>query len=107
MSDIENDPKLRLIVAQEVAKMLDIRIGRQSNCRREDFDSGLFYEKLDHARRLREVDWAYVAHATGVSATTLSRMQSGRSPDAASLAALSAWAGINPANCIVRTKESS
>lgn len=39
-----------------------------------------------------------VAEQTGVSETTLSRMHNhGRAPDCASMAALSLWAGINPA----------
>ena len=37
---------------------------------------------------------------TGVSASTLTRMAQGRKPDAASLAALSAWAGLNPSDFV-------
>lgn len=37
-----------------------------------------------------------------VGASTLTRMAQGRHPDAASLAALSAWAGINPAEFVKR-----
>jgi transcriptional regulator with XRE-family HTH domain len=41
-----------------------------------------------------------VGQETGVSATTLTRMAQGRRPDAGSLAALSAWAGLNPADYV-------
>jgi transcriptional regulator with XRE-family HTH domain len=62
------------------------------------FDLEGFRAALDRARVAREASWRIVAAETGVSATTLSRMKRGRAPDAASLAALSVWAGINPAN---------
>ena len=45
--------------------------------------------------------WKQVAEETGVSASTLARMSQGRFPDAASLAALSAWAGLNPSDFVV------
>lgn len=35
-----------------------------------------------------------------MSTTTLARMARGRKPDASSLAALSAWAGVNPAEFV-------
>lgn len=61
------------------------------------FDLAGFYACLNKSREARNVTWKKLGKQTGVSETTLSRMKLGRCPDAASLAALSAWAGINPA----------
>lgn len=53
---------------------------------------------LARAAKRRGKTMKEVAAETGVSETTLSRMNGGkRVCDAASMAALSAWAGINPA----------
>ena len=65
---------------------------------KKHFDSDGFYAALARTVQARKTDWTHVAQATGVSNTTLSRMNQGRRPDAASMAALSAWAGINPAD---------
>ncbi|WP_157643789.1 hypothetical protein [Burkholderia ubonensis] len=67
---------------------------------KQDFDADAFYEALDREVRTRETTWRQVSSETGVNATTLTRMGQGRKPDAASLAALSAWAGLNPAEFI-------
>ncbi|KUZ69299.1 hypothetical protein WI38_15860 [Burkholderia ubonensis] len=67
---------------------------------KQDFDADAFYEALDREVRTREITWRQVSSETGVNATTLTRMGQGRKPDAASLAALSAWAGLNPAEFI-------
>lgn len=64
------------------------------------FDSQGFYRSLDATVRARGVNWKQVATDTGVSASTLTRMSQGRQPDAASLAALSAWAGLNPSDFV-------
>ena len=62
------------------------------------FDTEAFMKKLRRAADARGKTMKEVAAETGVSETTLSRMNTGRRVcDAASLAALSAWAGINPA----------
>ena len=66
----------------------------------KNFDADAFYEALAATVAAREVTWKQVSRDTGVSATTLTRMAQGRSPDAASQAALSAWAGINPADFV-------
>ena len=58
------------------------------------FDSGAFYEALDATRQARNLRWKQVASATGVSASTLTRMAQGRRPDVDGLAALASWAGI-------------
>lgn len=67
---------------------------------KQEFDASGFYSALERAVRARKVTWKEVGAETGVSPTTLTRMGQGRRPDAASLAALSAWAGINPANYV-------
>lgn len=62
------------------------------------FDTEAFMRRLMSAAQRRGKTMKDVAAETGVSETTLSRMSTGkRVCDAASLAALSAWAGINPA----------
>lgn len=64
------------------------------------FDGNAFYRSLEMTVSTRGVNWKQVAAETGVSASTLTRMAQGRKPDAASLAALSAWAGINPSDYV-------
>ncbi|MDA8230650.1 MAG: helix-turn-helix transcriptional regulator [Magnetospirillum sp.] len=64
------------------------------------FDGDAFYRALEATVEARRVTWKQVATATGVSASTLTRMAQGRRPDAASLAALSAWAGLNPSDFV-------
>ena len=66
----------------------------------KNFDAESFYRALADTVVARKVTWKQVSKVTGVSATTLTRMAQGRSPDAASQAALSAWAGINPADFV-------
>jgi transcriptional regulator with XRE-family HTH domain len=62
------------------------------------FDTATFMATLQRAAKRRGKTMKEVAAETGVSETTLSRMSTGRRVcDAASMAALSAWAGINPA----------
>lgn len=69
---------------------------------KQEFDAAGFYSALERSVRARNVTWKEVSNETGVSQTTLTRMGQGRRPDAASLAALSAWAGLNPANYVPR-----
>ncbi len=64
------------------------------------FDGDAFYRSLETAVTTRGMTWKQVSQLTGVSASTLTRMAQGRRPDAASLAALSAWAGINPSDFV-------
>jgi len=66
----------------------------------KDFDADAFYEALADTVEARKVTWKAVSGVTGVSSTTLTRMAQGRSPDAASQAALAAWAGLNPADFV-------
>ena len=64
------------------------------------FNGDAFYKALESTVEARSVTWKQVAVQTGVSASTLARMAQGRRPDAASLAALSAWAGLNPSDFV-------
>ncbi len=64
------------------------------------FDGDAFYAAIASTVLARGVTWKQVSQATGVSATTLTRMAQGRRPDADSLASLSAWAGINPGDYV-------
>jgi transcriptional regulator with XRE-family HTH domain len=67
------------------------------------FDGDAFYRALEVAVSSKGKNWKQVAEETGVSASTLTRMAQGRKPDAASLAALSAWAGLNPSDFVTAT----
>jgi transcriptional regulator with XRE-family HTH domain len=62
------------------------------------FDSSAFFKSLESTVTARGLTWKEVSQETGVSASTLSRMAQGRGPDAASLAILSAWSRLNPAD---------
>ncbi len=64
------------------------------------FDGDGFYRALERIVESRSKNWKTVAADTGVSASTLTRMAKGQRPDAASLAALSAWSGLNPADFV-------
>src|SRR5258706_15645338 len=64
------------------------------------FDGDGFYRALEATVTARSRNWKQVAAETGVSASTLARMAQGRKPDASSLAALSAWAGLNPSDFV-------
>jgi len=64
------------------------------------FDSTSFYAAIATTVEARKITWKQVSSETGVGASTLTRMAQGRHPDASSLAALSAWAGINPGDFV-------
>ncbi len=64
------------------------------------FDGDAFYRALEASVNSKNKTWKEVAEETGISASTLTRMAQGRRPDAASLAALSAWAGLNPSDFV-------
>src|SRR5258708_37579202 len=66
----------------------------------KSFDGNAFYGAIASTVIARGITWKQVSQETGVSATTLTRMAQGRRPDAGSLAALSAWAGLNPADYV-------
>jgi transcriptional regulator with XRE-family HTH domain len=68
--------------------------------RKRHFDLEAFYRVLDSTRHGRGLNWKQVSNETGVSASTLTRMSQDKRPDADSLTALAAWAGINPADYV-------
>lgn len=63
--------------------------------RRGSFDANAFYAALDGEREARGLTWKKVAEESGVSASTLTRIAQGKRPDVDSMAALSAWSGLN------------
>jgi transcriptional regulator with XRE-family HTH domain len=68
------------------------------------FDADAFYAALDSARQAKKMNWKQVAGASGVSASTLTRMAQGKRPDVDGLAALVAWSGLDPED-FVRSDE--
>jgi transcriptional regulator with XRE-family HTH domain len=62
----------------------------------ESFDFASFYRAVVATVAARGVSWKSVSEETGVSQSTLSRMATGRQPDAASLTAIASWSGLNP-----------
>ena len=63
--------------------------------KRARFDGDAFYAALDGERLARQCTWRRVAEESGVSASTLTRISQGKRPDVDSLAALSAWSGLD------------
>lgn len=59
-----------------------------------------FYRSLEATVKAKSMNWKQVSEETGISASTLTRMAQGRRPDSASLAALSAWAHLNPSDFV-------
>ena len=68
------------------------------------FNVSAFFEVVAEIVATRNSNWKLLAKEIGVSPSTLSRRGRGRCPDAATLAALSAWAGLNPADFVVASK---
>jgi transcriptional regulator with XRE-family HTH domain len=68
--------------------------------RTNDFDAIAFYNAVAKVVEARGVPWRQVGRETGITPSTLSRMAKGRGLDSASLAKLSAWAGVNPCNFV-------
>jgi transcriptional regulator with XRE-family HTH domain len=64
------------------------------------FNGDAFYRALEATTSARGKNWKQVSVETGVGTSTLTRMAQGKKPDAASLAALSAWAGLNPSDFV-------
>ena len=60
----------------------------------ENFDTESFYAALNAARLSRQMTWKDVAEATGVAASTLSRMAQGARPDVNGFAALLKWSNL-------------
>jgi transcriptional regulator with XRE-family HTH domain len=72
-----------------------------------NFDVARFYSALDAARLAQNLNWKEVAESAQVHASTLSRMASGKRPDADSLALLAAWSGLNPADFVPGVRANS
>jgi len=68
------------------------------------FDAEAYYNALAQIVRAQRISWRQLARETGITPSTLTRMAQGRRPDAASLAVLSAWAGLNPADFVGNTR---
>lgn len=64
------------------------------------FDFERYYQAVNAKRRARAASWRQVAREIGVGKSTLSRMAQNKRPDADGLAALSFWAGVNPADFV-------
>jgi transcriptional regulator with XRE-family HTH domain len=77
-------------------------IAASSPAAKASFDSDGFYAALDAQRVGLALNWKQVAAASGVSASTFSRLAQGKRPDVDSLAALAAWSGISVSD-FVRT----
>jgi len=69
------------------------------------FNVSAFFEVIAEVVAARNISWKALAKDVGVSPSTLSRRGRGRCPDAATLAALSAWAGLNPADFVVASNQ--
>lgn len=62
--------------------------------KRATFDGPSCHAALDGERQARRCTWKRLAAESGVSASTLTRISQGKRPDFDSLAALSAWSGL-------------
>lgn len=86
----------------------DVLLGISRRFSRDSFDARAFFAAVERAMVARDINAKQLAAATGISESTLSRMRDGtRTCDAASLAALSAWAGLNPASYCGVTPEAA
>jgi transcriptional regulator with XRE-family HTH domain len=68
------------------------------------FDFPRFYRALNERRALRGASWRQVAREVGIGKSTLARMAQDKRPDADGLAALAAWAGINPGEFVYKAE---
>ncbi|MEQ1783243.1 MAG: helix-turn-helix domain-containing protein [Hyphomonadaceae bacterium] len=67
---------------------------------KSEFDVAAFYQALNSARAAKKLNWKQVAEASGVSASTLSRLAQGKRPDVDSLAGLLNWASLSADNFV-------
>lgn len=70
------------------------------------FDAQGFYQAIDAERTSRGLNWKQVAQASGISASTLTRLAQGKKPDVDSMSALIAWSGLDSSR-FIRSKEIS
>ena len=66
------------------------------NAKAGSFDGQGFYRAIDAERTSRRMNWKQVAEASGVSASTLTRLAQDKKPDVDSLSALISWSGLDP-----------
>jgi hypothetical protein len=59
------------------------------------FNNDALVMALDIKRKTVRTDWAGVALESGVSASTICRIRTGKNPDAYSLARLVTWCGVD------------
>lgn len=67
-------------------------------------DVDALYEALDVKRRAQSLSWRDVATAIGVSASTLTRMAQGASPDVEGFGKMVQWLGVSADDFIARSK---
>ena len=72
-----------------------------------EFDVLGFYRTLDGVRAERDITWKDLGALLSVHGSTFSRMARGQKPEADALAAMSAWAGLNPADFVPKAKKRS
>lgn len=75
--------------------------------RKRLFDSDSFYRAIDSTRKSRGMNWKEVGEASSVNTSTLARLSQSKNPDADGLAALAAWAGLNPADFVNGVQKST
>lgn len=68
--------------------------GKEGPPMKHVFQNEAFCAALDAHRLARMMTWKQVAEESGVSASTLTRMQQGKRPDVDGLAALLKWSGL-------------
>ena len=59
------------------------------------FDVSALHAALDAERVARNMTWKEISAASGVSASTLTRLSQGKRPDVDSLTALTSWLGMS------------
>ena len=69
------------------------------------FQAEAFYAALDGIHLSKRLTWKKIAEQAGVSASTLTRMAQGKRPDVDTLAALSAWSGLNVDDFVEREND--
>jgi transcriptional regulator with XRE-family HTH domain len=69
---------------------------------KELFDNKAFFSALDAQRVAKRMNWKQVAAATGVGASTLTRLAQGKRPDIDGLAALLRWSGLKAESFIAQ-----
>jgi transcriptional regulator with XRE-family HTH domain len=67
-------------------------------------DVEALYEALDVKRRAQSLSWRDVATAIGVSASTLTRMAQGASPDVEGFGKMVQWLGVSADDFIARPR---